>query len=413
MRGAIFVASLSLFILSTFETDAFAHTRLKVDGLIKPRSIADGLKTGPCGNVPRTNISALLAPGQTVDVEWEETIDHPGSFKFSFSSANDLGFETNLLKEIPDTQNSGPLPHLHKTSITLPNVTCSACTFQLIQVMTDSTPPTFYYSCADIQLVAADSAPPANVSSPTAVPGDRSTVLSWTNPVSDFFQTIVVQSSAPITALPTSGTLYAVGDAIGNGTVVYKGSINTTAISNLSNGQMYYFKFFSQSPRVFYSSGIEVSVIPIPINAAPNLTLQLSQSGRTVTAINTNGGMATVTATVIDPNPNDTHEFDWSKSTSTLIDLDTAPNTLLFDPSRTSPGSYTVVVQVTDNGLPSESTNKQLQFTVTSTAAVPAPGSTVSKTANRTGGGLIDFATWLLLACVLVARIRPIQTELT
>lgn len=413
MRGTLFGASLSLFILSTLVTNATAHTRLKVDGLIKPRSTADGLKTGPCGNIPRTNTSTLLAPGQTIEVEWEETIDHPGSFKFSFSAANDLGFETNLLKEVPDTQNSGPLPHFYKTSITLPNVTCSACTFQLIQVMTDRTPPTFYYSCADIQLVASDFAPPADVSSPTAVPGDRRAVLSWTNPANDFFQVIVVQSSAPISATLINGTLYAVGDIVGNGTVVYEGSTNTTAISNLSNGQMYYFKFFSQSPRTFYSAGIEISVIPTPINVAPSVSLQLSQSGQAVTAVNTNNGVATVTASVIDSNPNDTHQFDWSKSTPTLIDLDTAPHTLSFDPSRTSPGSYTVAVQITDNGQPTESINKQLQFTVTSTTTAPAAGSSTGKTATRTGGGLFDFTTWVLLIGVLVARVRSTRTELT
>jgi hypothetical protein len=38
----------------------------------------------------------------------------------------------------------------------MPNVNCDNCTLQLIMVMTETNPPTNYYSCADIQLVGSD-----------------------------------------------------------------------------------------------------------------------------------------------------------------------------------------------------------------------------------------------------------------
>ena len=143
---------------------AFGHARFKLDGLFKPRTNDPGLKTAPCGGAARTNTPVSLTPGQQVTVEWEETVDHPGFFRLSFSPANDLGFESNVIADnIVDTQNDGKTPHFYSKQITLPNQTCTACTLQLIQVMTENpAAPTNYYSCSDMQLLAA-AAPPNDV----------------------------------------------------------------------------------------------------------------------------------------------------------------------------------------------------------------------------------------------------------
>lgn len=139
-----------------FSSPVSAHARWSLDGTTPPRDNNAGIKTGPCGGVARTNNPAVFAPGETITVNWVETIDHQGHFIISFSAANDEGFEQNVLKggaeQLPDDQNGTPLPHQFSTTITLPNVECEACTLQLIQYMERSM--TNYYSCADIKLVA-------------------------------------------------------------------------------------------------------------------------------------------------------------------------------------------------------------------------------------------------------------------
>jgi hypothetical protein len=150
-----------------------AHARLKPQGLLTPRSTNSGLKTGPCGGVPRTTTSKSFQAGQLITVEWEETINHPGYFEFYFSPANDTGWI--LLKSVVDDQNgTADLPHSYSTTLTLPNTPCSACTIQMIQVMTENpASPSLYYSCADIELTAGSGLPtPTPVATPVQSPID-------------------------------------------------------------------------------------------------------------------------------------------------------------------------------------------------------------------------------------------------
>jgi hypothetical protein len=173
-----------LFInLMLMPTVVFGHARLKntvlADGQVfTPRNTNDGIKAGPCGGVART-AGVTLRPGQALTVNWEETVNHPGFFRIYFSSANDANFQ--LLGEMVDNAN-GALPHQFNMTVNLPNVTCDACTIQLIQYMTESNPPSLYYSCADIILnnnvVAPNPAPSSsgsgNNSNPTSS-GDNTT----------------------------------------------------------------------------------------------------------------------------------------------------------------------------------------------------------------------------------------------
>lgn len=124
--------------------------------VIKPRSADNGLKTGPCGGIARTATPAQFTPGQVIEVSWKETVNHPGSYRIAFSPANDSGFDNTVLYTAVDTLGTEtPVPHFYKTTIALPTQSCEACTLQLIQVMTESTPPSLYYSCADIRIAAA------------------------------------------------------------------------------------------------------------------------------------------------------------------------------------------------------------------------------------------------------------------
>lgn len=153
----------TLFVLSVFlfSVQVTAHAHLVASSAVAPRDPnGNSIKVGPCGNVARISTPATLTAGQTITVNWVETINHPGRFEFYFSTGNDANFV--LLKTVTDTQDSGALPHSYSTTLTLPNTTCSACTLQMIQVMTENpTSPSNYYSCADIVLQAAPGATPS------------------------------------------------------------------------------------------------------------------------------------------------------------------------------------------------------------------------------------------------------------
>lgn len=131
----------------------FAHARLTFP---QPRNNNAGIKAGPCGGLTRSAAPTNVVGGQMLTVQWQETINHPGRYIFSLSFASDLGFAQNILATIPDVQDGGGLPHLYTAQIPIPNVNCSTCTIQMIQSMEENpTAPTYYYSCADINITQA------------------------------------------------------------------------------------------------------------------------------------------------------------------------------------------------------------------------------------------------------------------
>lgn len=161
----------SLFAATSFSASfALGHARLKPSAGVNPRSTNAGIKSGPCGGLARVT-PAMLTSGQKLTVTWEETIQHPGRFEFYFSSANDQNF--TLLATVPDIQdNSATLPHQYSVELTLPSVTCTDCTLQMIQVMTENpASPSLYFSCADMQLSSTGTPPgPTPTPSPTPPP---------------------------------------------------------------------------------------------------------------------------------------------------------------------------------------------------------------------------------------------------
>ena len=149
-----------------------AHARLKAGGTLSPRNNKPGLKTGPCGGVARTNSAKEFLVGQKINIQWEETINHPGRYEFYFSKANDEDFI--LLKTVVDEQNTRITNtdyHQYETEITLPLEACEACTLQMIQVMTENpSNPSLYFSCADIKLNSAEPIDPPDSPEPPVVP---------------------------------------------------------------------------------------------------------------------------------------------------------------------------------------------------------------------------------------------------
>jgi hypothetical protein len=138
-----------VFFVALLPATSFGHARLRLGGTLPPRSTSAGLKSGPCGNVARTNNPTLLQAGQQLTVQWDEVIDHPGYYRVAFSPANDQGFDANVLVL---KVNDLPGVHAYEATITVPNVECTQCTIQLIQYMTENNPPSLYYSCADVEI---------------------------------------------------------------------------------------------------------------------------------------------------------------------------------------------------------------------------------------------------------------------
>jgi len=162
MRAAV---ALSLLLAPSV---AMAHAVLSYP---PPRTTE--LKEGPCGalNSTRGTNITTLAPGSTITVEFKETIEHPGHYRISFDNDGQDFFmptdfttntegQLNVIDDMIPDLTTTPLPaggRPYTVQITLPNVECTNCTLQLIQMMTESPPfdqNDIYFSCADITLAA-------------------------------------------------------------------------------------------------------------------------------------------------------------------------------------------------------------------------------------------------------------------
>lgn len=136
----------------------------------------DVLKTGPCGIAAgerSTNVT-YYEPGATIEVSWDEYVDHPGHYRIAFDEDGADDFvdpatmtefysnETVLLDDIADEGRD------YVTTVTLPDVECDNCTLQVIQVMYDKPPYTtpgndIYYQCADLVLREGGAPPDAGI----------------------------------------------------------------------------------------------------------------------------------------------------------------------------------------------------------------------------------------------------------
>ena len=150
------VGVLAALVLST----GTAHAHIT---MTSPAPRGTDQKAGPCGKAGSTrgSTSTSFAPGETITVEWDETVEHPGHYRISFDDdGNDFtnpnnpadNFATTLVEPIAD-KNAG-----HYTQeVTLPSTSCTNCTLQLVQVMTTTVPyNSFYFQCADITIVGGD-----------------------------------------------------------------------------------------------------------------------------------------------------------------------------------------------------------------------------------------------------------------
>ncbi len=133
----------------------------------------DVLKRGPCGKVggARTQNVTVLRPGATIDIVFDEFVEHPSHYRVAFDEDGvddfvDPGSQTDfysndavLLDDIADSPE-----RVQTITVTLPDVECDNCTLQVIQVMYDKPPfgdgNDMYYQCADLVLSRNDPVTP-------------------------------------------------------------------------------------------------------------------------------------------------------------------------------------------------------------------------------------------------------------
>lgn len=108
----------------------------------------------------------------------------------------------------------------------------------------------------------------ADVSNTSSISGNAQVTLSWTNPSACYDEIMIVAAPASISAAPsgngssyTAHLTYGSGTSFGGGYVVYKGLSSPQAVTGLTNGTEYYFKFFTRKGTI-WSSGIEIKETP-------------------------------------------------------------------------------------------------------------------------------------------------------
>jgi MYXO-CTERM domain-containing protein len=157
MRSKAFRVGASVGLL-LIPSVVFGHTVL-VDPA--PMSPNDDAKQAPCGCVIGDPVIpcddpyevSVLQTGTEITVTWNETIDHAGDFRVSFSpkpptEVTEADFEDAAISvTVPDTIQGG----IGSASITLPDAPCESCTIQVRQFMKGSAQP-YYYTCAAIRL---------------------------------------------------------------------------------------------------------------------------------------------------------------------------------------------------------------------------------------------------------------------
>jgi hypothetical protein len=164
------IPSAVFLLLNVFSNPAFSHARLVSP---TPRNNSAGLKIAPCGEIPKGTTPTMLIAGSTITVNWQETINHPGRFLFSYSVDNDQTF--TQIAEVLDDQDGGGI-HNFSTQITVPNITCTNCTFRMVQSMEENPAnPSLYFSCADVTILPADTPTTTSttIETPTTLPSEE------------------------------------------------------------------------------------------------------------------------------------------------------------------------------------------------------------------------------------------------
>ena len=338
------------FTASLIATDVTAHARWSPDGATPGRNNNANIKVGPCG-VARTNTPAVFKAGETITLQWESTIHHQGYFRIAFSPAGDAGFDQNVLLDNVqefDNRYTGE----YSAQVTLPSEPCDDCSLQMIQVMLDRSPPTNYYSCADIQLVAdaaSDLVPPLSVSNLGEAQGLPNLRLRWVNPAEDFAGVLVLHGNNG--GEPQIGTSYQLGDVIGSATVAYVGAGQAVNLPAANAGDT--LRAFAFDMARNYSAPVSHQVLPALPAAAPVVSLAYEQLGQPGSGLYSADGEIVLQAAVLVSDANGDITMQWSVDRPAGLPLDVlAGAQATLDPAGYGGQDFSITVKVTDSASP-------------------------------------------------------------
>lgn len=145
-----------------------------------------------------------------------------------------------------------------------------------------------------------DGTAPANISNFSAVSGDSSISLSWTNPIVDFNGVKILRKTSGYPANPDDGT------------VVYDSNGTSHTDSGLTNGITYYYTAFSRDIVLNYSSGAQVRATP------QDTTAPAAISNLAASSFTSNSVTLTWTAVGDDGNSGTAAGYDLRYSTSLI-----------------------------------------------------------------------------------------------
>jgi MYXO-CTERM domain-containing protein len=208
-KAQVMLLASSLMLSGLIASPVHAHIKMlkpapwlnEGDGLFGVGA-GDPQKGGPCGPggyddiqpIPLSNKITEFRAGETITVEWTETIPHPGWFRIALAenradlkdpqvqidascnvmprSSIPMGAHGNVLADGLFLKSSyDVLKDPYTYEVTLPNKPCEKCTLQLIQFMEQHAPGCIYYHCADIKILPANSATDAGTGDAGSVGG--------------------------------------------------------------------------------------------------------------------------------------------------------------------------------------------------------------------------------------------------
>ncbi|OQW47416.1 MAG: hypothetical protein A4S09_15320 [Proteobacteria bacterium SG_bin7] len=150
-----------------------------------PRTNSDSakLQSHPCGGVEKSATTPITdyEIGKQISVEWEETIDHNGYYLLDLSKdngvtwiplKNPLGQNIGQVTDTPGNVNQGnpATYHRYTQNVVLPSETCPSCILRMRQFMEGRPNDPYYFSCADIRILATTPPPPPVDPMPPAPP---------------------------------------------------------------------------------------------------------------------------------------------------------------------------------------------------------------------------------------------------
>lgn len=201
-----------------------------------------------------------------------------------------------------------------------------------------------------------------------------------------------VQIPYTLSGSAANGTDYSADDSTGFLTINQgreaSFSIDIETDEELENDETIEIKL-NQPTHAVLGSVTERTVTIIDGNLPPQITVVVEQGSNLGRVIAADKGEITVTASVSDPNPEDSHTFDWkieSEQTSAVVSnkIEDNKKTLIIDPSQLEPGIFSITAKAVDSAEVVATTEVKTDFRLMQAAPV------LSADIDSDGDGISD-----------------------